>query len=199
MNDSYRCNQNLYDSRYNNMEEIWKDIAGYEGWYQVSNLGRVKSLDRYVNGNGINCDFQLMKGKFLKGSKDKLGYYRVHLRKNVTYKSILVHRLVAEAFLPNPNNLPYINHKDENPSNNSLCNLEWCTPQYNVTYGTAIERSNRTKYRKVIQFDKNGNEVARWDSLKAAAKSINRAQQNISRCCRGKAPSCGGYIWKYEY
>lgn len=181
------------------MKELWKDITGYEGWYQVSNLGRVRSLDRYVNGNKINCDFQLMKGKILKGTKDKLGYYRVILRRNVTYKAMLVHRLVAEAFIPNPENLPYINHKDENPGNNIVDNLEWCTPQYNVVYGSGVERAAKHKWRKVIQYDKEGNEIARWDSLKAAAASIGRAQQNISRCCRGKAPSCGGYIWKYDY
>lgn len=180
------------------MEEIWKDIKGYEGWYQVSNLGRVRSLDRYVNGNGISCDFQFMKGKILKGIPDKLGYIRVNLRRNASYNIRLVHQLVAEAFIDNPDNLPYINHKDEHPENNVVDNLEWCTPKYNVNYGTSIERSSRTKWRKVIQFDKEGNEIARWDSLKEAAKFIGRAQQNISRCCRGKAPSCGGYIWRYD-
>lgn len=180
------------------MEEIWKDIIGYEGWYQVSNLGRVRSIDRYVNGNGINCDFQFMKGKLRKLRKNHNGYWVVMLRKNSKAKEFLVHRLVAEAFIPNPENLPYINHKDENPANPIVTNLEWCTPQYNTRYSNVIEKIVPFKYRKVVQFDLDMNEIHRWDSLKEAAKSINRAQQNISRCCRGRCKTCGGYKWRYE-
>lgn len=180
------------------MEEIWKDINGYEGFYQVSNLGRVRSVDRWVNGNHINCDFQFMKGKIRKLRKNKYGYWTVLLRKNCTPKGFLVHRLVAEAFIPNPNNLPCVNHKDENPANPVVDNLEWCTNAYNTNYSNVGERVAKFKFRKVIQFDKNMNEIKRWDSLKEAAKSINRAQQNISRCCRGKSATCGGYKWKYE-
>lgn len=180
------------------MKEIWKDIKGYEGFYQISNLGRVRSLDRLVNGNHITCDFQTMKGKILTGSMDKLGYVRVLLRRNRAYDSQLVHRLVAIAFIDNPKNLPYINHKDENPSNNRVDNLEWCTAQYNVTYGTCQERINKFKIRRVNQYDKDGNFIKTWDSLKSAAASINCAQQNISRCCRNRCKTCGGYIWKYD-
>lgn len=180
------------------MEEIWKDIDGYEGFYKVSNVGRVKSLDRLVNGNHITCDFQYVKGKLLKLQRDKCGYWRVNLRKNGVNKMFLVHRLVAKAFIPNPNNFPYINHKDENPSNSNVNNLEWCTGQYNVLYGSCQSKITLSKIRKVIQFDMNMNEIHRWNSLKDAAAFINRAQQNISRCCRGKCKSCGGFIWRYE-
>lgn len=180
------------------MKEIWKDVENYEGFYQISNLGRVRSVDRYVNGNHITCDFQLMKGKILKLRNNRCGYPIVMLRKNGTFKTVLVHRLVAEAFIPNPDNLPYINHKDENPANPIATNLEWCTPLYNLKYSNVFERINTSKIRKVIQFDMNMNEIKRWDSLKSAAASIGRAQQNISRCCRGKCYSCGGFKWKYE-
>lgn len=180
------------------MKEIWKDVENYEGFYQVSNLGRVRSLDRFVNGNHITCDYQFMKGKLLKLRKNRYGYWIVMLRKNSTYKGFLVHRLVAKAFIPNPNNLPCINHKDENPGNPIVTNLEWCTSKYNSNYGTCIQRTNQSKYRKVIQYDLNMNEIKRWDSLKEAAAFIGRAQQNISRCCRGKCSSCGGFKWMYE-
>lgn len=180
------------------MEEIWKDIEGYEGFYQVSNIGRVRSLDRFVNGNHITCDYQFMKGKILKLRKNRSGYWIVMLRKNSSYKGMLVHRLVAQAFIPNPDNLPFINHKDENPANPIVTNLEWCTPKYNINYGHCVEKGTLSKYRKVIQFDMNMNEIKRWDSLKEASAFINRAQQNISRCCRGKCDSCGGFKWKYD-
>lgn len=180
------------------MKEIWKDIKGFEGFYQISNFGRVKSLDRFVNGNHINCDYQFVKGKMLKLRKNRCGYWVVMLRKNRAFKTVLVHRLVAEAFIPNPNNLPYINHKDENPANSVVTNLEWCTAKYNLEYSNVAERIQKTKFRKVIQFDMNMNEIRRWNSLKEAAAFINRAQQNISRCCRGKCDSCGGYKWRYE-
>lgn len=180
------------------MEEIWKDINGYEGFYQVSNLGRVRSMDRYVNGNHITCDFQFMKGKIRKPVQDKLGYLRVSLRKNGSYKAYLIHRLVAEAFIPNPDNLPCVNHKDENPGNPRVDNLEWCTVDYNLKYSNVAERINKFKFRKVIQYDLNMNEIQRWNSLKEASKFINTPQQNISRCCRGKCKTCGKYIWRYD-
>lgn len=113
------------------MEEIWKDIEGYEGLYQVSNLGKVKSL----NYN------KTAKSELLKLRKNTNGYTRVVLYKNRKAKDYQVHRLVAEAFIPNPNNYPIINHKDENKTNNRVDNLEWCTYLYNNTYGTTIERA----------------------------------------------------------
>ena len=180
------------------MEEEWKYIKGYEGFYQVSNFGRVRSVDRMVNGNHITCDFQYVKGKMLKLRKNRYGYWTVMLRKNSSHKTVLVHRLVAEAFISNPNNLPYVNHKDENPANSIVSNLEWCTAKYNLEYSNVAEKVAKFKFKRVIQFDENMNEIKRWDSLKEAAASINRAQQNISRCCMGKCKSCGGYKWKYE-
>ena len=116
--------------------EIWKNIVGYEGKYQISNLGRVKSLkDRYG-----------YRERILKPSTNKRGYKKVVLVKvGEKRKTFLVHRLVAEAFIPNPNNYSEVNHKDENPSNNNVDNLEWCTRKYNINYGTAIERATEKK------------------------------------------------------
>lgn len=119
------------------MEEIWKPIKGYEGLYEVSNLGRVRSLDRcvvYANGQ-----VHIHRGKILRPGISN-GYMQVHLCKCGDMKQPLVHRLVADAFIPNPENLPQVNHKDENPSNNEVSNLEWCTSEYNINYGTRKEK-----------------------------------------------------------
>lgn len=111
------------------MEEIWKDVKGFEGLYQVSNLGRVRSLDRRKN-NQFFC------GKILSLAKDKDGYCLVTLNDGKRKKTGRVHRLVALAFIQNPDNLPEINHIDENKENNSADNLEWCSTKYNLTYGS---------------------------------------------------------------
>lgn len=113
------------------MQEIWKDIKNYEGCYQVSNLGRVRSLTRKVKTfNGVRTS----KGQLLKPLKTNTGYYRVDLKQNQKDKYMSIHRLVAEAFIPNPNNYPIINHKDNNTQNNCVDNLEWCTQSYNIKY-----------------------------------------------------------------
>lgn len=117
------------------MDEIWKDIEGYKGLYQVSNTGQVRSLN-YLHTGEV---------KPLKQDTNKKGYKLVSLSKNGKKKKYLVHRLVAIAFIPNPNDLPIINHKDENPSNNNVNNLEWCTSEYNNNYGTRTKRASESK------------------------------------------------------
>lgn len=120
-------------------KEIWKDIKGYEELYQVSNLGNVRSLDRYVKQLNNNTIIErIYKGKILKNNIASNGYSRVVLQ-NRKPKTFLVHRLVAEAFIPNPNNYLYINHKDEDKTNNHASNLEWCTQSYNINYGKRNE------------------------------------------------------------
>ena len=119
------------------MEEIWKPIEGYEGLYEISSYGRVKSLERYRSNNG---GIQLLKERIM-NPLDYNGYKNVLLWKNGSKKKEYVHRLVAKAFLPNPDNLKEVNHKDENPSNNMVENLEWCDHRYNMNYGTARERA----------------------------------------------------------
>jgi hypothetical protein len=127
------------------MEEIWRDIEGYEGLYQVSNLGRVKSLYRVtISNSGRRYTCQEM---ILRQGVSTRNYRNVVLRKNCSSKTYSVHQLVARAFIPNPDNLPMINHKDENPSNNCVDNLEWCTAKYNSNYGTSVERMLKSKIK----------------------------------------------------
>ena len=122
------------------MEEIWKPVIGYEGLYEVSNLGRVRSIDRLVKYS--NGQIHLHKGRMLSpGLVHKLGYLQVALCNNGKIKHKMVYRLVAEAFLPNPDNLPQVNHRDENPFNNCVENLEWCTIEYNINYGTRTQKA----------------------------------------------------------
>ena len=122
------------------MEEVFKAIEGYEGLYEVSNLGRVRSLDSYDRLGRLH-----KKGKILKPAIIKDGYLQVHLSKEGKKKTFMVHRLVAQAFIPNPEGLPIINHKDENPKNNRVENIEWCDYKYNSIYGTCKERMIQTK------------------------------------------------------
>lgn len=130
------------------MQEIWKDIKHYEGLYQVSNLGNVKTLDKYVNSGIKNNNKVKRKGKLLK-QYNKRGYLQVTLTHNNKRKYVGVHRLVAQAFIPNPNNLPQVNHKDEDPLNNHVENLEWCTAKYNCNYGNRNSKiPNITSFKK---------------------------------------------------
>lgn len=129
------------------MKEIWKPVKGYESLYQVSDSGRVRSLRT---------------GKYISKRVGYDGYVRVSLSNNGEQKALFLHRLIGQAFVPNPNNYPEINHKDENKQNNSLSNLEWCTHKYNSNYGTRVNRMATTNYEPVIQYTKDGTEVARW-------------------------------------
>ena len=174
------------------MVEIWKDVAGYENLYKVSNLGNVIS-------------FKHKKPFILKPIKDRKGYLRVGLKiYNKPVKLYFLHRLVAQAFIPNPNNYPIINHKDENPLNNNVENLEWCSYQYNINYGTAQERkakaqTNRKDLSKpVLQYDKNGIFVKEYHSIQDAERKTGVHQQNICMVCKGKLKSSGGYVWRYK-
>ena len=130
------------------MIEIWKDIEGYEGIYQVSNLGNVKVLDRYVNSSIKNNKIVKRQGKILK-QYIKKGYLQVTLTLNNKRKYYNVHRLVANAFIPNPDKLPQVNHKNENKYDNRVENLEWCTAKYNCNYGTRNSKIyNKTSFKK---------------------------------------------------
>ena len=128
-------------------EEIWKDIKGYEGLYQVSNLGRIRSLDRIIYVNDELRPIRKIKGKILKLRPNKQGYLRTIISKNCKIKSITVHRIVAETFISNSNNLPCVNHIDEDVTNNTVKNLEWCTYDYNNNYGTRSLRESETKLK----------------------------------------------------
>ena len=184
------------------MEEIWRDIKGYEGKYQVSNLGRVKSL-KDSHGN--------YREKILSGFPHKDGYLLVNLYKNSKKKPYYIHRLVALHFIDNSNNYKEINHKDENKTNNKVSNLEWCTRKYNNKYGThnkRVSESNKGKYkgskhpraRKVLCITTG----KIFNCIKEAEEYYKVAYQSISRCCRGKRNSAGKHPdtgeklkWKY--
>ena len=181
------------------MEEIWVDIEGYEGIYQVSNLGRVKSLERSVRNN-INGGERIVKERILKLWSDKGGYLLITLcDKNRVKHKERVHRLVAKAFIPNPDNLPQVNHKDECKTNNCVYNLEWCTNEYNQFYGTKQERSkkNNNTNKQIVQLTLEGELVKIWDSIREANRNgFNRSC--ISECCNNKRQRTHkGYKWMY--
>ena len=186
------------------MDEIWKDIKGYEGLYQVSNLGRVKSLSR------MRCygaaGYLMMPEKMLKEHPNKKGYLQVLLTdKEKNHKKFSIHRLVALHFIPNPDNLPQVNHKDEDKTNNRVDNLEWMSLRDNVRYGTGIQRRSitlRTVNAKcpVYQYDMEGNLVGEYISAREAARQTGFFSTAITNCCNNKVGfrTHKGYRWSYE-
>ena len=182
------------------MNEIWKDIDGYEGLYQVSNYGKVKSL-----GNEFS-----RKEKILNFSKNKDGYLQVFLYKEGKRKNCYVHCLVANAFIPNPNNLPTVNHINENKENNVVENLEWMNMKQQVNHGTcqqrraekidwkSVGRKNAEKLSKqVYQYSKDGTLVAIYPSVAECGRN-GFNQGNVAACCRGELKHYKNYIWSYE-
>lgn len=180
--------------------EIWKDIKGFEGLYQVSNEGRVKSLKR---------------DSIMKQQKKRYGYYNIGLYNKGEYKWFRVHRLVAEAFIPNPNEYPIINHRDENPSNNVVENLEWCDVKYNVNYGTAIERKREKQLNHpneskiVLQYTLDGELIGEFPSTAEVERKLGYDHSHIARCCNGgyfdkarnkwhNSNTYKGFMWKYK-
>ena len=178
------------------IKEVWKDIPNYKGLYQISNYGRVKSL-RYG------------KEKILKSWYS--GKDRNYLSIELNSKQLKVHRLVALAFIPNPENLPQVNHINENPDfnfvgivNNEIVssNLEWCNNYYNCHYGTHIEnvkkRVTEVKGTKVLQFDLQGNFIAEYPSQREAERLLKYSRDSIGKVCRGKVKTAYGFIWRYK-
>lgn len=174
------------DTQQTQIKEEWRPVVGYEGLYEVSNTGKVNSLNYHRE--------KIKKPLII---HDSNGYKFVFLYKNGSPKRGLIHRLVAMAFIPNPDKLPIINHKDENPSNNCVENLEWCTAKYNVIYGTCRKRASLKKSKKVIQFTSDGEMVAQYSSFKEAQEKTGFQYTNISKVCRGLREFCGGYRWRY--
>lgn len=170
------------------MEEIWKDIKGYEGLYQVSNFGRVKRIVEYKNR------FKEHNERILKLNKDKDGYCLVHLCKNGIAKCKKVHRLVAEAFIENPKNYEMINHKNEIKNDNRIENLEWCNVTYNNNYKSALTR----KYKKVEMLNLEGIVLREYESILQASIENNLDKSHIVKCCKGKIKTTGGYKWRYK-
>ena len=172
------------------MKEIWIDVPGFEGLYQVSNTGRIKSFKK-SSKHGCQAEH------FLKPTLASNGYYQVTLYGELKKKKFQVHRLIAQCFIPNPENLPQINHKDENPANNSADNLEWCTAAYNSAYGTARLRMMITKSKMVEQYLPSGQFLARYVCSSIAQEITGISHKLIQQCCSGSIKSACGYVWRY--
>ena len=179
------------------MVEIWKDVDGFVGLYQVSNLGRIKALGRYVKtGNGGK---RYIEEHFVKPNKCKNGYLEATFSRKQKRTVRLLHRVVAKAFIPNPDNLPEVNHKDEDIQNCQVENLEWCTSKYNANYGSRnvrmIEKRGNTK--PVIQKTKDGDFIRRFDSVAEATRATGAFDSAIIKVCNGKQKTSVGYRWEY--
>ena len=186
------------------MEEIWKDIPGYEGRYQISNFGRVKSFLHVGVRNTVKRIDE--NSHFIKSVHDAYGYCQVRLRKNDNGTTRKVHRLVADAFIPNPNGLKEINHKDENKDNNRVDNLEWCDRDYNIHYGTWVSRNPRL--RPVVQYTLDGVFVRQYNSIREASRATGIRYENIRSCAAKQITnkekgyyikSAGGYKWEFAH
>ena len=169
------------------MKEIWKDIQGYEGIYQVSNLGNVKSLDR-LSTNG-----RRLKGKLLAKTASK-GYVKVTLTNKNMSDNRDIHRLVAEAFIPNPDNKPQVNHIDEDKTNNTVDNLEWCTAKENINHGTCRIRSAAKQSISIVCITNR----KEYESIADAARDLNLNIGTISKIINGKMKQTKGFTFKYK-
>ena len=167
------------------MKEEWRPVVGYEGLYEVSNMGRVKSVERTAwNGKG----YRIVAERILKGRRTKKGYLQVQLHQDAKIKPYYIHRLVAQSFLDNPDNLPEVNHIDQDKTNNCIDNLEWCTSQYNIEYSQA---------KPVIGIDKITGLILEFSSAHEVERMIGIAQQSICACLKGRQKSAGGFYWYY--
>ena len=179
--------------------ELWKDVEGFEGYYQVSTWARVRSLDRWVTYKDGRS--RLCKSFILPLRKNHKGYLRANLSKNGKTKSAFVHKLVTEAFIPNPLNLPVVNHKDEVKDNNYPYNLEWCTDDYNRHYGTAINRmqlsltNRKDRSKPVYKYDLQGNLIYKYMSMMSAER--DGFIRGSIRYSISKNKPYKGYIWSY--
>ena len=177
-------------------EEIWRDIKGYEGLYQVSNKGRVKGLERTAAGK--NGSMRTIRERFLKPRANQKGYLRVDFSNgNGKGKTFYVHRLVCEAFHENLENKPCVNHIDENKTNNTASNLEWCTYKENINHGTHNARAAKTKSKSIGQYTTNGKLIKVWQSTMEVERQLGFDNGNISAAALGKYKTAYGYVWKY--
>lgn len=177
--------------------EIWRPIERLQNIYEVSNQGRIRSVNRTEEmRNGIR---RLREGRTLSQKTARNGYKSVHISINGKSKDYLTHRLVALAFVPNPSNLPCINHKDNNRANNHADNLEWCTYLHNNTYQGCRDRAVLSRgCRKVKKFSLNGVFIDEYRSCHAASKANGLSNGNLYATLHNKQKTCGGFIWKYS-
>lgn len=184
------------------MQEIWKDVPSYEGLYQISNLGNVKSLEKtwYV-GKRLTSK-RIKKDSLIYQRTDRDGYKIVSFRKNSNIKYFKVHRLVAQIFIKNKDNKPEVNHADGDKSNNSVSNLEWVTRKENVLHASKNNLlktgSNCSWATPILQFSKEGVFIREWDYIKQAADELSLNKSCISATCSKLQKTSGGFIWKYK-
>lgn len=183
--------------------EEWRDIEGYEGYYQVSNFGRVRSVDRVIylhdKVSGRIRQSQTIRGKILTNHLQRNGYLLAKMRKPPQIKMISVHRLVAKAFVPGYCEGLQVNHKDENKQNNNADNLEWVTRKENLNHGTAIARltANQPARRPIIQMSMDGKIIRKFDSINKASFATGIVRSNIRKACKGEYRQAHGYRWKF--
>ena len=177
-------------------KEIWKDIKGFEGLYQVSNLGRVKSLERFRKGK--NSSLASVKEKILKSYMLNSGYYIIGLTKQSILKTYLIHRLVWEAFNGSISEGYEINHLNEKKFDNRLENLNLMTHRENINYGTGIERSVKKRANGVLQFTLEDIFIKEYPSTKQVERELGFDQGNIVNCCKGRYKQMYGFIWRYK-
>lgn len=194
------------------MNNDYKHVKGYEDYYVVHDNGIVESLDRYIEKkykNGKTYKY-FKKGSVLKHHINNKGYHTVCLTKNGISKKFLVSRLVAQAFIPNPSNLPEVDHIDENKDNNCISNLRWCTHQFNNTRGIQSregrEKTSEFRMKKIGMYDKAGNLLKIYKGIRTAERKTGIDNRNICNCCKSNLKqtgymknnhTCGGYIWRY--
>ena len=177
------------------IEEVWRDITGYEGYYQVSSEGRAKSLERtFIDKIGRE---RYVKECILKPVIDRYGYLSVSLYADGKQKKLRVHRLVCEAFHENHDNKPDVNHINENKTDNRAVNLEWCTAKENCNHGTRNERSAKKRSKPVGQYTLDGELVKIWPSVMETERQAGFSNGNISQAANGKFKQAYGFIWKY--
>ena len=186
------------------MEEIWKNIKGYPN-YQVSNMGRVKRL---------STGYYRRTEKILKPQLQNNGYLHIKLSQKDKTKCILVHRLVAQVFIPNPNNLPQVNHINEDKTDNRVENLEWCTQKYNINYGNGISKRVKTNkengtYKKIgeynskirsksiLQFSKDNSFIRKWDCIMDVQRELGYDNKQICSCLKNRQKTAKGFKWVY--
>lgn len=182
------------------MEEVWKDIEGYEGLYQVSNLGRVRSLDRVVKSE--RTGYKTVYGKIIKPSIQNTGYYYVLLYKDGKALRKTLHRIIAKAFIPNPDNKPQIDHINGEKTDCRIENLRWVTPGENNSNPHRCKEFSISKrgngYKKIIQYSLDGDFIKEWDGSKPAAMSLGKkSSTHIVDCLAGRKQSAYGYKWCY--
>lgn len=170
--------------------EKWKAIEGYNGRYEVSNYGRVKSVNMFI-GTHIYI------GTILSPVITSNGYLKVSLTLKGKRKTCLIHRLVAKAFIKNVNNLPQVNHKDEIKTNNRVENLEWCSRSYNCKYGKRNQKMIDDRKRAVLKLSADGILLKRYEALNEASRITGINAAHICDVCKGKRNLAGGYLWKY--